>query len=114
MSLLGRSLSFAATYTLLSRINFSRLFQSPLKTVGFLANSLGSRLSKSNGGNIGDSGLGGGGGGGGGGRGPSGGIGLPGLDISYKVSEKLLDSFCKFHWGSVLPGFLVRRLIGFQ
>jgi len=62
-------------------MNFSRLFRSPLKMVGFLANPLGSRLSKSNGGNIGESGPRGGGGGGGSG-GPSGGIGLPGLDIS--------------------------------
>ena len=63
---------------LLSQINFSRFFRSPLKTVGFLANPLASFLPKFNGSN-GDSGR---GGGGAGPRGPSGGIGLPGLDIS--------------------------------
>ena len=63
---------------LLSRINFSRVFRSPLKTVGFLANPLVSfLLNKFNGGS-GDSGL----GGGAGPRGASGSIGLPRLDIS--------------------------------
>ena len=66
---------------LLSQINFSSVFRSPLKTVGFLASPLGSFLSNRFNGGSGSSGC-GGGVGGAGPRGFSCLIGLPGSDIS--------------------------------